>query len=180
MADDVLTVLDSLKIDKPVLVGHSMAGSELTSIGDQHSDRLSGLIYLDANDDPTDTCWNNPEYHALFKLLPSGVSKPVPPTDSDRKSFAAFHDYWKRRTVNFAFPSRSYEVSTIRSRTDQWALSVLWRLSEKPSPKVQKEKRLFEDKSAHSCVYPDSAEQIDRLVRGLSVPTNNGRRAYCA
>jgi non-heme chloroperoxidase len=56
LAVDVLTVLDSLKIDKPVLVGHSMAGSELTTIGDQRSDRLSGLIYLDANDDPTDTC----------------------------------------------------------------------------------------------------------------------------
>jgi hypothetical protein len=91
-----------------------MAGSELTTIGYQRSDRLSGLIYLDANDDPTDTCWNNPEYHALFKLLPSVVSKPVPPTDSDKKSFAAFYDYWKRRTVNFAFPE-----SELRSEYDQ-------------------------------------------------------------
>lgn len=114
LADDVLTVLDSLKIDKPVLVGHSMAGSELTTIGDQHSDRLSGLIYLDANDDPTDTCWNNPEYHALFKLLPSAVSNPAPPTDADKKSFEAFYGYWKRRTVKFAFPE-----SDLRSEYDQ-------------------------------------------------------------
>ncbi len=104
LADDVLTVLDSLRINKPVLVGHSMAGSELTTIGDQHSDRLSGLIYLDANDDPTGTCWNKPEYHALFKLLPSAVSNPAAPTDADKKSFEAFYGYWKRRTVNFAFP----------------------------------------------------------------------------
>lgn len=104
LANDVLTVLDSLRIHKPVLVGHSMAGSELTTIGDQHSDRLSGLIYLDANDDPTDTCWNSPEYHALFKLLPSVVSNPAPPNDADKKSFAAFYGYWKRRNVNFAFP----------------------------------------------------------------------------
>jgi non-heme chloroperoxidase len=114
LADDVLTVLDSLKIDKPVLVGHSMAGSELTTIGDQRSDRLSGLIYLDANDDPTDTCWNNSEYHALFKLLPSAVSNPAPPTDADKKSFEAFYDYWNRRTVKFAFPE-----SELRSEYDQ-------------------------------------------------------------
>ncbi|HVM92794.1 MAG TPA: alpha/beta hydrolase [Terriglobales bacterium] len=114
LADDVLAVLDSLKIDKPVLVGHSMAGSELTTIGDQRSDRLSGLIYLDANDDPTDTCWNNPEYQALFKLLPSAVSNPAPPSDADKKSFEAFYGYWKRRTVNFAFPE-----SELRSQYDQ-------------------------------------------------------------
>jgi non-heme chloroperoxidase len=114
LADDVLTVLDIMKIDKPVLVGHSMAGSELTTIGDQHSDRLSGLIYLDANDDPTDTCWNNPEYHALFKLLPSVVSNPAPPTDADKKSFEAFYGYWNRRTVEFAIPE-----SELRSEYDQ-------------------------------------------------------------
>ncbi len=114
LADDVLTVLDSLKIGKPILVGHSMAGSELTTLGEQHSARLSGLIYLDANDDPTDTCWNNPEYHALFKLLPTAVTHPAPPTDADKKSFQAFDDYWRRRIVNFAFPE-----SEIRSEFDQ-------------------------------------------------------------
>jgi len=114
LADDVLTVLDSLKISKPILVGHSMAGSELTTLADQHSARLSGLIYLDANDDPTDTCWNNPEYHALFKLLPTAVTNPAPPTDADKKSFNAFNDYWRRRIVNFAFPE-----SEIRSEFDQ-------------------------------------------------------------
>ena len=52
LADDVLRVLDSLRIEAPVLVGHSMAGGELTTLGNQHSDRLSGLVYLDALADP--------------------------------------------------------------------------------------------------------------------------------
>jgi non-heme chloroperoxidase len=104
LADDVLAVLGSLRIDKPVLVGHSMAGSEMTTLASQHSDRLSGLVYLDANDDPTDTCWYNPDYQALFKLLPNVVSHPAPPTDEDKKSFEAFYAYSRRRTVNFAFP----------------------------------------------------------------------------
>jgi len=48
LADDVLAVLDALKIPKPVLVGHSIAGEELSSLGTRHPERLAGLIYLDA------------------------------------------------------------------------------------------------------------------------------------
>ena len=50
LADDVLQVLDALKIVAPVLAGHSMSGEELTTLGDEHSDRLAGLVYLDAAD----------------------------------------------------------------------------------------------------------------------------------
>jgi len=48
LGDDVLAVLDALKLDRPVLVGHSIAGEELSSIGSRHPERVAGLIYLDA------------------------------------------------------------------------------------------------------------------------------------
>ena len=51
LADDVLTVLDSLGLtgaDRPVLVGHSIAGEELSSIGSHHPERVAGLVYLEA------------------------------------------------------------------------------------------------------------------------------------
>jgi non-heme chloroperoxidase len=48
LGDDVLAVLETLKISKPVLVGHSIAGGELSSIGSRHPDKVAGLIYLDA------------------------------------------------------------------------------------------------------------------------------------
>jgi len=48
LGDDVLAVIDSLKLNKPVLVGHSIAGEELSSVGSRHPERVSGLIYLDA------------------------------------------------------------------------------------------------------------------------------------
>lgn len=48
LADDVLAVLDSLHIARPVLVGHSIAGEELSSIGSRHPERVAGLVYLDA------------------------------------------------------------------------------------------------------------------------------------
>jgi len=48
LGDDVLAVLDELKLNRPVLVGHSIAGEELSSIGSRHPEKVSGLIYLDA------------------------------------------------------------------------------------------------------------------------------------
>jgi non-heme chloroperoxidase len=48
LGDDVLAVIDALKLDRPVLVGHSLAGEELSSIGSRHPEKVAGLIYLDA------------------------------------------------------------------------------------------------------------------------------------
>jgi non-heme chloroperoxidase len=48
LGDDILTVMAQLKIEKPVLVGHSIAGEELSSIGTRYPERVSALIYLDA------------------------------------------------------------------------------------------------------------------------------------
>ena len=39
---------DSLKLNRPVLIGHSFAGEELSSVGSRHPDKIAGLIYVDA------------------------------------------------------------------------------------------------------------------------------------
>ena len=49
LGDDVLAVIDALHLDKPVLVGHSIAGEELSSIGSRHPEKVSGLIYLECS-----------------------------------------------------------------------------------------------------------------------------------
>jgi pimeloyl-ACP methyl ester carboxylesterase len=48
LADDILSVCDSLKLSKPILVGHSIAGEELSSIGSRHPEKVAALVYLDA------------------------------------------------------------------------------------------------------------------------------------
>jgi non-heme chloroperoxidase len=48
LGDDVLAVIDALKLNRPILVGHSIAGEELSSIGSRHPEKVSGLIYLEA------------------------------------------------------------------------------------------------------------------------------------
>jgi pimeloyl-ACP methyl ester carboxylesterase len=48
LGDDVLKVMDALGLKKPVLIGHSIGGEELSSIGSRYPDKVAGLIYLDA------------------------------------------------------------------------------------------------------------------------------------
>jgi len=48
LGDDVLKVIDALGLKKPVLIGHSVAGEELSSIGSRYPGKVAGLIYLDA------------------------------------------------------------------------------------------------------------------------------------
>lgn len=48
LGDDVLAVLDALKLNHPVLVGHSIAGEELSSVATRHPEKVGGLVYIDA------------------------------------------------------------------------------------------------------------------------------------
>ena len=48
LGDDALAVMQALRIERPVLVGHSLAGEELSSIHSRFPNKVSGLIYLDA------------------------------------------------------------------------------------------------------------------------------------
>jgi pimeloyl-ACP methyl ester carboxylesterase len=38
----------ALNLEKPILVGHSLAGQELSSVGSRHPGKVAGLVYLDA------------------------------------------------------------------------------------------------------------------------------------
>ncbi len=102
LADDVLQVLALLHITKPVLVGHSMAGCEMTTIGNQHSDKLSGLVYLDALGDPRDWTASDPAYMELAKSLPAAMWKP-PPSEEEQRSFEGYRG-WQMRNREGVFP----------------------------------------------------------------------------
>ncbi len=47
LGTDVLQVLDALALERPVLIGHSIAGQELSFLATNHSNRLAGVVYLD-------------------------------------------------------------------------------------------------------------------------------------
>lgn len=103
LAEDIWRVIESLKIVKPVLIGHSMAGSEMSFVGQKRSDLLSGIVYLDANGDPMDWPWGNEEYRKLVTKSMKNGPPPAKPTEADRASVAAYREFQKRSGI-FPFP----------------------------------------------------------------------------
>ena len=87
-AEDVLRVLDALEIDSSVVVmGHSMGGEELNELGARHSDRIAGLVYLDAAFDRT--LEPQPEFDAVQNALP----EPPSARPENFTSYPALRDY---------------------------------------------------------------------------------------
>jgi non-heme chloroperoxidase len=90
LGDDVIAVLDALKLEKPVLVGHSLGGEELSSVVTRHPNRVAGLVYLEAGYPYAFDNGKGPsmkEFQDLKDLAP----KAPPPSESDPSlaSFAA-------------------------------------------------------------------------------------------
>jgi non-heme chloroperoxidase len=117
LADDVVGVIDALRIPSPVLIGHSMAGQELTTLGRQHSDRLSGLVYLDAHGDPGDDPGADPAWLELRKKLPEAFRNP--PRQSytgDTRTFAGYRAAMLQNR-GFTFPESEFR-NTFETNSD--------------------------------------------------------------
>lgn len=77
LAQDVLQVMDALKLSKVLLVGHSIAGEELTWLGWHHPERFKGLVYLDAAYDRSGNAVMKSRQSVLGRSLPP--EPPIPP-----------------------------------------------------------------------------------------------------
>ncbi len=84
LVDDVRAVLDSLHLARVDLVGHSIAGQELTWLAANYPDRVDRLVYLDAGFD----------YAAHH--IPGPLPDQPPPTAADSASPAAGFAYFNR------------------------------------------------------------------------------------
>jgi pimeloyl-ACP methyl ester carboxylesterase len=116
LAQDVVQVIDALGLRGATLVGHSMAGEELTRIGIDHADRASGLVYLDAAGDPTDAPPSSPAYMELFRALPARMQGPPPPAQADMESPKAFNA-WRVRHHDMALPESELLNTYVTSPT---------------------------------------------------------------
>jgi pimeloyl-ACP methyl ester carboxylesterase len=103
LANDLYEALIQLKIDRPVLVGHSASGGEMTTLTRQHPDLPGGLVYMDAIGDLEDDPPADTEWLALQQKLPPGVNPSPSCAPLDRSTFEAFRTTWGCR-IGFTLP----------------------------------------------------------------------------
>jgi non-heme chloroperoxidase len=77
-AEDILEVIRAMQMDRPILVGNSCGGGILHTLGAQHPDRIGGLVYLDAAEDPTLKLSDYPAITVDLSKLPKAVRKEAP------------------------------------------------------------------------------------------------------
>jgi len=82
---DLRAVLDSLGLQRVALVGHSIAGDELTAFAGMYPARVAGLVYLDAAYD-----------HSEVRKLLAGYPAPPPMLARDSASPPAVREYFHR------------------------------------------------------------------------------------
>ena len=98
--DDVVAVLDALKLERPILAGHSIAGQEMSSIGTRFPNRVAGLVYFDAGYPYAFDNGKIPTFEEIGKLA---FPQTPAPADADLASFDALRQY-NLRVLGFAFP----------------------------------------------------------------------------
>jgi pimeloyl-ACP methyl ester carboxylesterase len=84
LSHDIRVVLDSLKIEQAILVGHSLGGDELTRFAATWPERVSQLVYLDAAHDRVPLV-------AMLRTTPA--PRPVPMTRADSASPEAVRQF---------------------------------------------------------------------------------------
>src|SRR5262249_35719707 len=93
LGDDVVVVIDALKLNRPVLVGHSLAGVELSSVANRHPDRVAGLVYLEA---AYSYAFDNGKGADVMEMQRLKAPQPPAPGSADLASFGAFTKYQER------------------------------------------------------------------------------------
>jgi pimeloyl-ACP methyl ester carboxylesterase len=94
LADDVLKVIETLKLNRPILAGHSVAGEELSSIGSRRPGAVSGLVYLEAS-----------YAYAIDNPALSCSLSPPPPQQSSPKTVTAAIQAGTQRYTNIKSPA---------------------------------------------------------------------------
>ena len=115
LGKDILAVIDSLEIIKLVLVGHSIAGAELSSVAHISPDHISALVYLEAG---YPYAFSNGESPAMKEFMEINGPKQPTPEEKDLVSFKALQK-WDAKTFGFQRPESEFRQtwdSTLEGR----------------------------------------------------------------
>jgi non-heme chloroperoxidase len=107
LARDDLAVIDSLNIQRPMVVGHSIAGEEMTFLGAQFPARFAGLVYLEAAYDHRSASL------AKWNML-AARAMPPPPGPEDQASYSALRS-WYVRAMGMHPPEADLRANSVPS-----------------------------------------------------------------
>lgn len=89
LADDLHAVLNSLALERVVLVGHSLGGDEMTLFASDHPEMVAALIYVEA-------AYNRITARRLMADHPAPDSKVPSATAADSASASTYREYYAR------------------------------------------------------------------------------------
>lgn len=104
LGEDVLAVVRALKINQPVLVGHSIAGAELSSVATLHPGTVAGVIYLEA---AYPYAFDNGRGPSMKEFVEVQGPQPPSPSQSDLASFSALQK-WDAQVYGFQLPESEF------------------------------------------------------------------------
>jgi non-heme chloroperoxidase len=176
LADDVLAVMDALQLSAPILVGHSIAGEELSSLGARYPSRVAGLVYLDAAADRTAKL--DPKLEEVTRKLSAAMPDGPSPTAADRMNFPAMQQYL-RRVFGVTFPEaevRAQYNATPRNtvgayRPPQWMEQAIKSAIRKPDyGRIQAPALAIyaTPRSAHDLTPPWVTNETPAMVEALN------------
>jgi pimeloyl-ACP methyl ester carboxylesterase len=108
LTDDVRDMLDSLKLDRVVLVGHSVAGDELSDFAARFPQRTAGVVYLDAAYDRSGTTGRLIAMAIGDRLPPS----PPAPDDDECASVDSYREYLQK-IYGVSFPKSEVRATRL-------------------------------------------------------------------
>jgi non-heme chloroperoxidase len=110
LVKDILAIIDSLHLQKVILIGHSVAGEEISNFASSYPDRVEKIVYLDAAYDRTSP--------SLSSINASSPQSPMPTTEDSSSLDNLKHLY--KKSYGLSFPDDEWKHTFILSKEGRY------------------------------------------------------------
>lgn len=113
LAMDILAVTKALNLDKVILIGHSIAGDEMSKFASTYPDKVDKVVYLDAAYDRS---------NLMTTLMPYFPAFPIP-TAKDSSSFENLKVF-AAKTMGVTMPDEEMKSTSVFSKDGKYLKDV--------------------------------------------------------
>ncbi|MBC6605277.1 alpha/beta hydrolase [Hymenobacter sp. BT188] len=113
LAMDILAVTKALNLDKVILIGHSIAGEEISKFSSTYPEKVAKVVYLDAAYDRSSI---------ITTIMPYAPASPIP-TANDSSSFENLKVFAKK-TTGVSMPDDEMKSTMVFSKDGKYQKDV--------------------------------------------------------